>query len=136
MTRRPLKLEAPWDWIDENIMPRLNTDEAVIGVSGMSFEEALDHHAAHMMVLSGGKSYTAAWLVIDAARDPVAAVRREVESGTIKGEERRYCEEHEALVGAIPNLCNVANWVIDGGGSPTDCRINDALVVSDGGSET
>ncbi len=65
----------------------------------------------------------------------VEDIRQAVESGTIKGEVRRYCEKHEALVGAIPHLCNVANWVIDGGGSPTDCRINDALVVSDGGED-
>lgn len=44
-------------------------------------------------------------------------------------EERGYCSEHDALVGAIPHLCNVANWVIDGGGSPTDCRIIPVLIL-------
>lgn len=51
-----------WDWIDENVMPGVLR-------GNMSLEDAVGRHADHMMVLSGGPSYEAAWKTIHLARE-------------------------------------------------------------------
>lgn len=69
--------------------------------------------------------------------DPVAVIRARVESGTIKGKQRRYCEAHDSMAITPGYRCDHFRLLRATNNEGSPCRMIQTLVipVSDGGED-